>query len=139
MSRSAPLALLAVSLLLAVAGCSRDGDFRHAAHLTVTKGDCIPCHGPDPAAPRRAADADCAACHRKAREAGPSGAGRYGIADPPPAAAPPTLYAGATFSHAPHAAAGIPCAACHADSKWRGNAFMRPVPEECTACHAGSR
>jgi len=139
MIRSVPAILMAVPLLVAAAACGRSGDFRHAAHVTVTKGDCAPCHGSDAAAPRRAVDADCAACHRQARDPGPEGAGRYGVAKRPAGTARASVSGGAAFAHAPHAAAGIPCAECHADSKWRGNAFVLPAAEECAACHSRSR
>ncbi len=139
MPRSAALILLALPFLFAAAACGRSGDFRHAAHVTVTKGDCAPCHGSDPSSPRRAVDADCAACHRQARDPGPLGAGRYGVGNGAAAAASPSAYGGTAFAHAPHAAAGIPCAECHAASKWRGNAFVHPAAEECAACHEGSR
>jgi len=138
MPRSVPVILLAVPLLVAAA-CGRGGEFRHAAHVTVTKGDCAPCHGADPAAPRRAVDGDCAACHKQAREPGPEGAGRYGVAKRPSGAARASVDDGAAFAHAPHAAAGIPCAACHAASKWRGNSFVPPAAEECAACHSRTR
>ncbi len=139
MPRGIPVILAAVPLLLAVADCGRNDDFRHAAHVTVTKGDCAPCHGADPAAPRRAADADCAACHKQAREPGPSGAGRYGVGKTPARPARTPGYGGVAFAHAPHAAAGIPCAGCHAASKWRGNSFVPPGTEECAACHSAMR
>ncbi len=139
MVRSVPAILVAIPLLAAVAACGRSAEFRHAAHVTVTKGKCAPCHGADPAAPRPAADADCASCHRQALEPSPSGPGPYGVGKRAAAPARPRDYGGVAFAHAPHAAAGIPCAECHAASKWRGNTFVLPTAEECSACHSGTR
>jgi len=136
MARKLPLFLLAVPLFAAVAACGRSAEFRHAAHVTVTKGECAPCHGPDPAAPRPATDADCAACHRQAQEASAAGAARYGVGKGPAASMPRRVRGGAQFPHAPHAAAGIPCVECHAATKWRGNMFVLPTAEECSACHS---
>ncbi len=139
MLRSLPAIVLAAPLFAAVAACGRSAEFRHAAHVTVTKGECAPCHGADPAAPRAAVDADCAACHRQAQEPFPQGPGRYGVARGAPATARPRDYGGVRFAHAPHAAAGIGCAECHAASKWRGNTFVAPGAEECAACHSENR
>ena len=134
MARSVPVILLTISLISAAAACGKSGEFRHAAHVTVTKGECAPCHGSDAAAPRPAMNADCAVCHKQALEPSPSGAGRYGVGNGPPAS---VRFGGGVkrFPHAPHAAAGIPCAECHAASKWRGNRFVLPTAEECAACH----
>ena len=138
MPRNLPVILLAVPFLVGAACGDKGAEFRHAAHLTVTNGACPPCHGPDPGAPRRATDADCAACHRQAQQAEAPGAGRSRVGKSASASAPRALYDGARFSHGPHAAAGVPCAECHAASRWRGNRFVLPTAEECSACHAGT-
>ncbi|MGE5664531.1 MAG: hypothetical protein ACM31I_09405 [Deltaproteobacteria bacterium] len=138
MARSFPVVLLAISL--AAAACSKaGGEFRHAQHVTVTRGDCAPCHGTDPAAPRPATDADCAACHRQAQEQSPPGTGPYVVEKQNPGSRRSSGRGGANFAHAPHAEAGIPCAECHAPSKWRGNRFIPPAAEECPACHSRTR
>ncbi len=139
MIRIAPSIFLALPLFAAVAACGRSAEFRHAAHITVTKGECAPCHGADPAAPRPAADADCAACHKQASEPPPGGPGPYGAGRWPAPSARPTAYGGVKFTHAPHSAAGIACAECHAASKWQGNRFIAPTAEECSACHSATR
>ncbi len=138
MVRHAPVILAAVLVLGPHAGCGRSGEFRHAAHITVTKGECAACHGPDAAAPRPARDADCAACHRQAQEASPQGGGPYRVRKD--RMNPGTAGGGrnAAFPHAPHAAAGMSCAECHDASKWRGNRFVRPTSDECDACHSGA-
>ena len=139
MARIVPLILLALTLLAAAAACGRSAEFRHAAHVTVTNGACAPCHGADPAAPRPALDADCAACHRQTLEASASAPGRYNVGKRPPSSARTADYGGARFAHGPHAAAGIACAECHAPSKWRGNSFVAPTADECSACHSATR
>ncbi len=136
MVRNAPVILLTILLLAIAAACGKSAEFRHAAHVTVTKGECAPCHGSDRAAPRPAVDADCAACHRQAQEASAAGAARYGVGKGSAASAPQRVRGGAQFRHAPHAAAGIPCVDCHAAAKWRGNRFDLPTEEECSACHS---
>lgn len=136
MARSVPVIFLAIPILAVAAACGKSGEFRHAAHVTVTKGECAPCHGSDPAAPRPAVDADCAAFHRQAQDPSPSGAGRYGVGKGPPAAARPPGSGGVKFPHAAHAAARIPCAECHAATRWHGNRFVPPTSEECETCHS---
>src|SRR5512143_81652 len=131
MAPSAPVILLAVTFLAVVVACGKRGEFRHAAHLSVTKGECAPCHGSDPAAPRAAVDADCAACHGQAKDQTPPGPGRFGVGKGPSASARRPVYGGVTFRHAPHAAAGVPCTECHSAAKWRGNRFVLPTAEEC--------
>lgn len=135
---SAPVILLAIPFLACVAACGKSAEFRHAAHVAVTEGECAPCHGSDPAAPRAALDADCAACHGQAKDPSARGSGRYRVREGRSASARRPAYGGMTFRHAPHAAAGIPCAECHAAAKWRGNSFVLPNAEECAACHSGT-
>jgi len=125
--------LLAAATLIACAlflsPCARrETSFRHDGHVTITKGDCSRCHGNDPAVPRPATTADCAACHRQAADAGK--AGKYGV-DPGRSPRPPRGYGNVIFSHASHAGAGVPCDSCH-----RGKAPPSfPSMKDCTRCH----
>ncbi|HWS15770.1 MAG TPA: cytochrome c3 family protein [Candidatus Methylomirabilis sp.] len=96
--------------------------------MTVTKGVCVPCHGPDPANPRSASTADCAACHRQAVD--PAKAGRYGLSGTPSRSLP-DAYRDVVFSHGTHAGAGAACPACHGSKGSPGF----PSMSECAACH----
>jgi hypothetical protein len=131
MRRSARLlntaTLIACALILSPCA-RRETSFRHDGHVTVTKGDCSPCHGDDPANPRPATTADCAACHRQSAD--PAKAGKYGV-DPGQSTRPPRGFVNVIFSHASHAGAGVACAFCH--GKKGSPAF--PSMKECTRCH----
>jgi len=122
------LPIVLFSLVLMISCTQGGGTFRHDGHVTVTKGACAPCHGPDPDHPRPASTGDCAACHRQAAD--PSKAGRYGLSDPPPRRLPKT-YRDVVFSHASHAASGVSCASCHGGKGVPGF----PSMSECAVCH----
>ena len=122
-----PLSVVLV-VFLVVACERRDRTFRHDGHVTVTKGVCVPCHGPDPANPRPASTADCAACHRQAAD--PAKAGRYGLSGAPERSLPDT-YRDIVFSHGTHADAGVACDACHRSKGAPGF----PSMSGCTLCH----
>lgn len=124
--RVLPFVLFSSVLMMACAPGERP--FRHDGHVTVTKGACAPCHGPDPANPRPASTGDCAACHRQAAD--PSKAGRYGLSDPTRSRRPET-YRGVVFSHGSHAASGVSCSGCHG-----GKGETRfPSMSDCVVCH----
>jgi hypothetical protein len=119
--------LIAFALLLP--HCARkETSFRHDGHVTIAKGACGRCHGEDPANPRPATTADCAACHRQAAD--PANAGNYGLG-PPKAARARAGSPNAVFSHAPHAGAGVPCIGCHGEK----GIPVFPSREECSRCH----
>lgn len=123
----APLFFFLLMVLL-VACSPGDKTFRHDGHVTVTKGACLPCHGPDPANPRSASTADCAACHRQAADS--AKAGRYGLSGAPNRRLPET-YRNVVFSHGAHAGAGVACSACHGSKGAPGF----PSMSECADCH----
>lgn len=119
--------LIPCTLLLSP--CARtETSFRHDGHVTVTKGDCSPCHGDDAANPRPASTVDCASCHRQATDA--AKAGNYGIGPGRPPR-PPRGLGNVIFSHASHAGAGVACSSCHGG---KGSPAF-PSMKECTRCH----
>ena len=123
-----PAATLIACALFLSPCARRETSFRHDGHVTVTKGDCSPCHGSDPAKPRPATTADCAACHRQAAD--PVKAGNYGV-ESGRSSRPPRGFGSVVFSHAPHAGAGVACASCHGEK----GAPAFPSMKECTRCH----
>ena len=122
------LSFVLFSSVLMMACAPGERTFRHDGHVTVTKGACAPCHGPDPANPRPASTGDCAACHRQAAD--PSKAGRYGLSGPTRSRRPKT-YADVIFSHAPHADSGGSCPDCHGG---KGEPVF-PSMSACVVCH----
>jgi hypothetical protein len=123
-----PAATLIACALFLSPCARRETSFRHDGHVTVTKGDCSPCHGSDPAKPRPATTADCAACHRQAAD--PATAGIYGMG-PRRTPGKPGGYGNVVFSHASHAGAGVPCDSCHGG---KGIPSF-PSMKDCTRCH----
>lgn len=122
-------AAAALAALLLVSACGPgEKTFRHDGHLTITKGACAPCHGDDPARPRAAATADCAACHRQSAD--PAKAGRYGVPGDAYRRLPKS-YEGVVFAHGPHAEAGTSCASCHGGGEKPGF----PSMAACSGCH----
>src|SRR5512138_9509 len=57
--------MLGVTLLYACRAGGEAGKFKHTGHVTISKGNCVGCHGTDPEAPKRPTEKACVACHPK--------------------------------------------------------------------------
>ncbi len=128
-------AVVVLCLALPPASCGKKPrGFRHDGHVTVVKGDCGACHGRDKGAPRPAAVADCAECHREAIAAGGARGNQYSAVKSGAVAPRQPGYADVAFPHRPHSDAGIPCVVCHPGPNVRTRYF--PPMDACRDCHA---
>jgi hypothetical protein len=125
--------MLGVALLPACRGGGEAGKFKHTGHVTISKGNCVGCHGSDPDAPKRPTGKACVACH-------PKGAKLFAEFESLPKGdriipQRPATFADVIFPHGPHAGAGVPCDGCHALPEGGKKESSFPMMAACKACH----